>query len=161
MGSIRLARRVIISADVNVWCALDEGYLTATSPILQIAYALVGAYRSRGVKRASRSPTQTPCLPPLAGEGITFRFSLFPWIVVRAAFSLKRYRFPTGLSHLSNVCNDFFVSSITQHFATHRSIKPRIADKLLCLNPQRVHSQQAANVIQMEKTHDHHLHHPL
>jgi hypothetical protein len=32
-----------------------------------------------------------------------------------------------------------FVSSINQYFATHRNIKPRIADKLLHLNTQRSH----------------------
>jgi hypothetical protein len=54
-----------------------------------------------------------------------------------------------------------FVSSINQHFAIHRNIKPRIADKLLHLNTQDVHFHQAANVFLMEQTHDHHLHHPL
>jgi hypothetical protein len=39
------------------------------APILQIAYALVGAYRSLGVKHASRNPNQTPGLPPSPGEG--------------------------------------------------------------------------------------------
>jgi hypothetical protein len=38
------------------------------APILQIAYALVGAYRLVGVKHASRNPNQTPSFPRGRGE---------------------------------------------------------------------------------------------
>ena len=44
-------------------------FLSSDNPILQIAYALVGAYRSLGAKHASQNPNQTPGLP-LKGEGV-------------------------------------------------------------------------------------------
>jgi hypothetical protein len=135
--------------------------LSAVSPILQIAYALVGAYRSLGVKHASRNPNQTPCLPPRAWEGVGLRqFSFLVFIVESEAFTPIRYRFLTEV-RFRPMSAMTFVSSINQYFATHRNIKSRIADKLLHLNTQRVHSHQANNVFQMEQTHDHHLHHPL
>ena len=43
--------------------------LSVQNPILQIAYALAGAYRSLGAEHASRNPNQTPGLP-LTGEGV-------------------------------------------------------------------------------------------
>jgi hypothetical protein len=148
---------------VNAWCALWCQWSFCGVPHLADSVC-AGRRIPFAWREACFTKPQSNSLPsPDAGEGVGLRqFSLLVFIVESEAFAPIRYRFLTEVSFRPMSAVTFlFHQSINQHFATHRSIKLRIADKLLHLNTQHVHFHQADNVFQMEQTHDHHLHHPL